>query len=152
MSKLEVRPITFKAAKAWISTTHRHLKQPLTGWLFGIEVLEDGLRVGVACAGRPKARMLQDGTTCEITRVAIQPGVQNGCSFAYGSLRKAAAALGYKRIYTYTRLDEGGVSLRASGWTCEGEAGGGEWHRPSRSRETTEDPVKKVRWVWCPKA
>jgi hypothetical protein len=92
--------------------------------------------------------MLQDGMTCEITRVAVLEGQRNACSFAYGALRRAAIALGYQRIYTYTRFDEHGASLRASGWTCEGSAGGGEWTRPSRKREATEDPVPKQRWVY----
>lgn len=145
---LSVRPISFNAAREWISSTHRHLREPLTGWLFGVEVLSGQTRVGVACVGRPSARMLQDGVTCEITRVAVIDGARNACSFAYGALRRAALALGYQRIYTYTRYDEHGASLRASGWTHEGAAGGGEWTRPSRHRDVTEDPVPKQRWVY----
>ena len=145
---LTVRPIAFSAAREWISSTHRHLREPLTGWLFGVEILMDESRVGVACVGRPKARMLQDGVTCEVTRVAVVEGSRNACSFAYGALRKAAIALGYQRVFTYTRHDEQGASLRASGWICDGAAGGGEWTRPSRAREATEDPVPKVRWVY----
>jgi hypothetical protein len=145
---LTVRPISFNAAREWIARTHRHLREPVTGWLFGVEILMSDKRVGVACVGRPKARMLQDGLTCEVTRVAVVEGARNACSFAYGALRKAAIALGYQRVLTYTRHDEHGVSLRASGWTCDGEAGGGEWTRPSRTREATEDPVIKRRWVY----
>ena len=145
---MTVRPISLNAAREWISECHRHLRRPVTGWLFGVEILDDtGKRVGVACCARPAARMLQDGVTCEITRVATD-GTPNACSFAYGALRRAAAALGYTRIVTYTRADEPGISPRAAGFVCEGPAGGGESSRPSRPRRESEDPSPKVRWVW----
>ena len=145
-----VRPISLNAARAWIAATHRHLRRPITGWLFGVEVLDDaGTRIGVACAGRPTARHLQDGTTCEITRVAVVEGHANACSFAYGALRRAARALGYTRVVTYTLADqESGASLRAAGFTDDGIAGGGEASRPSRPRHPVEQPGPKRRWVW----
>lgn len=109
---MRVRPITRNAATPWIAANHRHLKRAVTGWLFGIEILDDdGNRVGVAIAGRPAARELQDGVTIEITRVATN-GHRNACSLAYGSLRRAALALGYQRIITYTRADELGTRLQ----------------------------------------
>ena len=145
-----VRPISLNAAREWIAATHRHLRRPITGWLFGVEVLNDaGIRIGVACAGRPTARHLQDGTTCEITRVAVLEGHANACSFAYGALRRAARALGYTRIVTYTLDgDEPGSSLRAAGFRDDGPAGGGEASRPSRPRQEVEQPGRKRRWVW----
>ena len=87
------RPISLNAARAWIAQVHRHLRRPIAGWLFGCEILRDGVRVGVAAAGRPP-RMLQDGATVEIVRVAVLEGHRNACSFAYGRLRAAAVALG----------------------------------------------------------
>ena len=145
---MKVRPISLNAARPWIAAVHRHLRRPTTGWLFGVEILDGGERIGVAMAGRPAARMLQDGVTCEITRVAILEGHKNACSYAYGALRRAAAALGYQRVVTYTRADETGVSLRAAGFRRDGSAGGGEADRPSRRRKPVEDPSPKVRWMW----
>lgn len=145
---LSVRPISLNAAREWIAATHRHLRRPVTGWLFGVEVLRNGERIGVACAGRPASRMLQDGVTCEITRVAILEGESNACSFAYGALRRAAAALGYTRVVTYTMAEEPGTSLRAAGFVDEGEAGGGEADRPSRRRKAVEQSGPKRRWIW----
>ncbi len=113
------------AARGWIAEVHRHLRKPITGWLFGVEILRDGERIGVACAGRPKARALQDGETCEITRVAVLPGQFNACSFAYGALRKAAAALGYTRVVTYTLASEPGSSVQAAGFVRDGGVKGG---------------------------
>lgn len=142
---LSVRPVSFNAAKAWIAQRHRH--QPaITGWLFGVEILAGGERVGVAAAGRP-ARMLQDGVTCEIVRVATN-GAPNACSFAYGALRRAAAALGYVRVITYTRPDESGASVRAAGFVFAGVSEGGEWSRAGRQRRPAVDPGPKLRWVW----
>ena len=145
---LTVRPISLNAARSWIAERHRHLRRPVTGWLFGVEVLRGGERVGVACAGRPAARMLQDGTTCEITRVAVLEGERNACSFAYGALRRAAAALGYRRVVTYTLEHEPGTSLRAAGFVDAGVAGGGEADRPSRRRGPVEQSGPKRRWEW----
>jgi hypothetical protein len=102
----------------------------------------------VACAGRPAARLLQDGVTCEITRVAVLPGEHNACSFAYGALRRAAKALGYQRVVTYTLEGELGTSLKAAGFADEGLAGGGEANRPSRRRKPVEQPGRKRRWAW----
>ena len=147
-SDLSVRPISLNAARAWIKEFHRHLKRPITGWLFGVEVIRSGRRIGVACAGRPTSRMLQDGVTCEITRVAVIEGEKNACSFAYGALRRAAVALGYRRVITYTLEGEPGTSLRASGFTDDGVAGGGEASRPSRRRGKVEQSGLKRRWVW----
>lgn len=142
-----VRPISFNAAKAFLAAHHRHLRRPVTGWLFGVSLVEDGEVIALACAGRPAARMLQDGLTLEITRVATL-GQPNACSRLYGALRRAGLALGYQRFVTYTRADEPGVSPRAAGFRCEGSAGGGEATRPSRPRKPSEDPSLKVRWVW----
>ncbi len=52
---------------------------------------------------------------------------KNVCSFLYGAAARAAAAMGYNRIITYTLDSENGASLRASGWICQGKAGGLRW-------------------------
>jgi hypothetical protein len=145
---LTVRPITRNAALPWIAQHHRHLKRAVTGWLFGIEILDGaGERVGIAIAARPASRMLQDGLTVEITRVCTN-GTPNACSLAYGALRRAAVALGYQRVVTYTRADELGTACKASGFIDDGLAGGGEADRPSRRRQPSEDSSPKRRWVW----
>ena len=144
---VRVEPVTFNAARAYLRRIHRHLGPP-RGWLFGVRILDDyGELVGVACAGRPKAKALQDGFTAEITRVATE-GFPNACSFAYGALRRAASALGYRRVYTYTRQDEPGSSVMAAGFVRDADTDGGGWSRPSRERGKPDDDTPKVRWVW----
>ncbi|NDE18569.1 hypothetical protein EBZ80_27060 [bacterium] len=137
-------PITFRKACEYIDLHHRHHGRP-QGWLFGVGVEAGGVLVGISCVGRPVARMLDDGRTCEITRLCTD-GTKNAPSMLYGASARAARALGYRRILTYTLASESGVSLRASGWIDEGEAGGGSWSRPSRRRIDSAPTETKRRW------
>ncbi len=70
--RYDVRPITRNAAVKWVSTVHRHLKRPVTGWLFGIQLIDrdTGCMVGVAMAGLPKSRvaMQSDPFLLEVNR------------------------------------------------------------------------------------
>ncbi|HMJ03091.1 MAG TPA: XF1762 family protein, partial [Conexibacter sp.] len=100
--------------------------------------------VGVAIVGRPLARLLQDGWTLEVLRLCTT-GDRNACSFLYGACWRAARALGYRRLVTYTRADEGGASLRASGFRVVGEVKSESWDRPSRPRDGG-DPQQRLRW------
>jgi hypothetical protein len=74
-----------------------------------------GELVGVGIAGRPTSKEYDDRTTLEITRVCSD-GTRNACSMLYGALARAAKALGYECVITYTREDEPGASLRAAGF------------------------------------
>lgn len=66
---LEVAPVTFRDACAFIRTHHRHHNPP-RGQKIAVAALSDGRVVGVGVAGRPVARNADDGRTLEITRVA----------------------------------------------------------------------------------
>ena len=144
---IEIRPISQKAARAWIKEHHRHLSPP-GGDVIRAACYVDGVLSGVAMAGHPVARALDDGVTLEITRVAVLLGAPNVCTALYGALRQAARALGWRRIVTYTLEHEGGASLRAAGWRRDGTVRGREWSCPSRPRRPSESPVDKVRWLW----
>ncbi len=101
---------------------------------------------GVAIVGRPCSTHLDDGLTLEVRRVATD-GCPNACSFLYGAAWKAARAIGYKRLVTYTLPDEGGASLHAVGWKEIKGCGGDPWKSKKRSRK--ENPlflIKKTRW------
>jgi hypothetical protein len=52
----------------------------------------------------------------------------------------------HRKLITYTLPEEGGASLRASGFTLVGEAGGGRWNRPGRPASDTHPLGKKLRW------
>jgi hypothetical protein len=141
---LVVVPMTLAEANAFIAAHHRHHK-PAVGHLFSVGAAESEDVVGVAVVGRPVSRMLDDGWTAEVTRLATD-GSRNACSFLYGACWRAAKAIGYKKIVTYTLPEEGGASIRAAGWTCIGEAGGGSWSRKTRPRVDTHPTQVKIRW------
>jgi hypothetical protein len=89
--------------------------------------------------------MLDDGWTLEVTRTCTT-GVKNANSMLYGACWRAAKAMGYTKLGTYTLPEEGGASLRAAGWRLIGEAGGGSWNRPNRPRVDKHPLQRKLRW------
>lgn len=101
--------------------------------------------MGVVMLGRPVARAFDDGWTAEVTRLCTD-GTPNACSLLYGAAARAAKAMGYRRIITYTMPEEGGASLRASGWRAVGETSGRSWTCPSRPREDHHPISPKTRW------
>jgi hypothetical protein len=141
---LTVVPITFAEARAFVEQHHRH-HQPPVSHLFSIGAAKEETIRAVAIVGRPVARRNQDGLTCELTRLASD-GTRNACSFLYGRAWRAAQALGYKRMVTYTLDNESGASLRASGWKFIGETPGRSWSVPSRPRVDTHPLQKRFRW------
>ncbi len=160
---LELVPISQREAFAFIELNHRHHTPP-RGAILHVAVADSekddsqlwqpkshdyadsvGAVVGVAIAGRPVARMLDDGWTLECTRCCTD-GTRNAPSMLYGALWRAARALGWRRMVTYTLPQESGESLRGAGFTLIGEAGGGSWNRPSRPRVDTHPTQAKLRW------
>lgn len=143
--RLHVVPIALDEARAFIAEHHRHHVPPV-GHKFSLAVAdESGAVRGVACIGRPVARGLDDGWTLEVTRVATD-GCPNACSALYSAAWRAARALGYRRLGTYTLATESGVSLRAAGWREVGRVSGRSWSCPSRPRVDKHPTQNKIRW------
>jgi hypothetical protein len=138
---------TREQVSAFVSKVHRH-HDPSPGDVFRLAVAdESGVVHGVASVGRPPGPRSDDKRTLEVTRVATD-GTPNACSILYGAARRIAWTLGYRRIITYTLPEEGGASLRASGWAEEGEAGqktGTGWN--SRPGRTEKNKGLKTRWA-----
>jgi hypothetical protein len=143
---MEITPITLKEANAFVAKLHRHHK-PVPGSKFSVAVSEGERVVGVAIVGRPVARHLDDGWTLEVNRCCTD-GTQNACSMLYGASWRAAKALGYRRLITYTLPEEGGASLRASNWKLLGLRGGGSWNRTSRPRIDTDEILQGQKLLW----
>lgn len=145
---LRLAPISLRAANAYIKAVHRH-HGPTRGHKFSISVVDaQGELRGVAIAGRPVARMLDDGNHLEVLRLATD-GTANACSMLYGAVARAGVAMGYpkRHILTYILESEPGASLRAAGWVVDLEAaGGGSWSKPSRPREDKHPIERKQRW------
>lgn len=146
--RLYASPLTLKEANAFVKEMHRHNK-PVIGAKFCVGVIDEtGTLRGVAIAGRPVSRVLDDGLTLEITRVATD-GCPNACSFLYGVCRRIGFLLGYHRIITYTLQAESGISLKAAGWHMMSyvpprESSG--WNnRDGRERQLV---VTLAKWRW----
>lgn len=143
---LELVPVTRDQALEFIRSLHRHAKRP-QGYRFAVGVRADGNLVGVATAGRPVARGLDDGLTIEVTRVCTD-GTPNACSMLYRACWRAAKAMGYRRAITYTLATEPGTSLHAAGFVrvAELRARPG-WDVPSRPRELNgSELIPRQRW------
>ena len=141
---LEIVPIKFREACEFVKRHHRHNKPP-AGHICSVAAADGENIVGVAIIGRPVARHLDNGLTAEVTRCCTD-GTKNACSMLYAAAWRAARALGYKRIGTYILDTEPGTSLRAAGWTCIGECGGGRWDCKSRPRVDMQPTQRKIRF------
>jgi hypothetical protein len=145
LAVLTIVPCTLREARAFVAQHHRH-HEPPQGGLFAVACAAADQVCGVAIVGRPVARMLgADDYTAEVTRLCTT-GAHNACSILYAACWRAARALGYRRLITYTLKSESGASLRAAGWRCIGEAGGGSWSRARRPRVDTHPTQEKLRW------
>lgn len=138
-----IKPISFREAKEFNKLYHRH-NPDVVGCKFCLSCWDDDQLVGVAICGRPVGRYLDDGITCEINRLCTD-GTYNACSVLYGACCRVAKAMGYHKIITYTLQSEPGTSLKASGFTCEGEAGGTHW-TGKRNKGQDIPAEMKTRW------
>lgn len=141
---LTIVPTTLAEANAFVAEHHRHHGR-VVGHLFSIAVSEAEKVCGVAIIGRPVARHLDDTFTVEVTRVATD-GTRNAASKLYGAAQRAAFALGYRKVITYTLASEPGTSLRAVGWKVVGEVKGRSWSCKSRPRVDKYPLQDKFRW------
>lgn len=146
MTALDLCPVTFAEACDFVAVHHRHHLPPI-GHKFSIGVACEGALCGVAMVGRPVARHLDDGTTLEVNRTATN-GTPNANSMLYGAAWRAAKALGYSRLVTYTQATESGGSLRAAGWQVVGERSArAGWNAPSRPRlDRDTGHVQRTLW------
>lgn len=152
---MRIVPITLADAKEFVRMHHRHNKPPV-GWKFGVGVEDEhGVLLGVATAGRPVSRVLSENRfVLEVNRTC-STGERNVNSMLYGAIRRAATALGYSILYTYTQEGETGASLRAAGFRVDRELSPRpNWAESSAVECTVQrdmfEPsgVPRVRWVW----
>jgi hypothetical protein len=149
---LTVRPIELREANAFVARHHRHHK-PVVNHRFSLACYDDGRVCGVAIVGRPVARAYDKLRVLEVARLCTD-GTRNVCSALYSAAARVGREMGYESIQTYTLASEIGASLRASGWTDEGEAGGGPWDHTDEppllwggpNRRTDQPTETKRRW------
>jgi hypothetical protein len=145
---LHLVPLTLAQANEHVGAWHRH-NRPVPGAKFCVgAATKEGVLVAVAIAGRPVARNFDDGFTIEVNRVATD-GTRNANSMLYGACARAAFALGFTRVITYTQADESGASLRAANWKVIAQRAPNKgWSVPSRPRDTSRYPVGVARQLW----
>jgi hypothetical protein len=134
MGELYLVPVSQRDAKAFCAMWHRHHAPP-RGMKFCVGAAAESVLRAIAIAGRPVSRWCDDGQTIEVTRVASD-GYRNSCSMLYGACARAAFALGYTQVITYTQEGESGASLRAAGYRVIAKRKPRPgWNMPSRPRE-----------------
>jgi hypothetical protein len=151
-----LQPISLREARAFVDRHHRHHCAP-QGGLFAIAVVDENRGkvvlgrmmpdlIGVAIVGRPVSRHLQDGFTAEVTRLCVLEGFPNACSMLYSAAKRAAQALGYRRVITYILASERGGSLRGAGWQPIRMTRAESWNRPARARVDLHPTEQKQLW------
>ena len=146
---LVLHPITIKEAVRFNTRFHRHRKNRPSKMLFAVAVARrgDDEPCGVAIVGPPVSKALEDGWTAEVVRCCTD-GERNACSKLYAAAWRAARALGYTCLLTYTDPSEGGASLRAAGFRILGKTRTHRtgWDRPGRPRVSAQPEQSKIRW------
>lgn len=141
-----MQPIDYASACEFIRRHHRHHLPP-QGWKFGIAAAVGDAVVGVVTVGRPVARRLDNGWTLEVTRCCTD-GTPHVASKLYATAWRAARALGYRRLITYTLQSEAGTSIKAAGWKALYETAHKKhgWDVPSRPRVVKAPTCPKTLW------
>lgn len=150
---MRLRPVTQLEARRFVAEHHRHSAAPQRV-IAAVGVESDGKLVGVGTLERPKAPKLCDGFTVEASRVCTI-GARNACSMIYGALARAAKALGYRRVVTYTLAYESGASVRGAGFVRAADVPRRSWaaehmrrgtYQPSMFFAKYGEPTERVRW------
>lgn len=133
---MKIVPITLHEANDFVAEYHRHNgRTAWNGGRFAIGAEHDGELIGVVIVGNPISATYMDGYTVEVTRTCVRPDApRNANSFLYGAACRAAKALGFRRIVTYTLTTESGASLRGAGWKVEAltKDGHNDWNSKSK--------------------
>jgi hypothetical protein len=148
--RLRLVPVTLAVANEHVAAWHRH-NGPVIQCVFRVGACDaDGVLRAVAIAERPKARGNADSDTIEVTRVASD-GTVNACSLLYGACARAAFALGYRKVITYTQGAEAGASLRAAGYrVIASRPPRPGWHTVSRPRDNARyHSAPRQLWERC---
>ena len=148
--KLLVEPVTFATMRAFVGKHHAHCAPPVC-WRYGAAIYNGRTLVGVVSVGNPVAPALMARGWVEVNRLCVRRDLArqlawNACSQLYGHAAREAAARGFRKIITYTRLDEVGTSLTASGWTQEAVVRGRSRSSARRPRSNVNSWIDKVRW------
>ena len=145
---LRIVPLELHQANDYVVRLHRHhgAVQHLNH-KFSLGCLDDsGSLVAAAIVGRPIAQWHDFRERIEVHRVCTD-GTRNACSILYGAAARAAKAMGYRYIGTYTRADEPGSSLKAAGYAVHHRTGINSWAASKvRIRHDQTELFPRVYW------
>ena len=150
---LRTFPMNLAEANRLVRAWHRHNGELRSGCFFAIGAedtaeaplsgeqrgLHGGRIVGAVIVGSVAARLLYQPWGAEVRRL-VTDGTPNACSFLYGAAWRAAQALGYEGLITFTLTSEPGKSLRASNWRLD------EWNVPVRTWRSRAPEYAALRW------
>lgn len=139
-----------REAFAQIDEHHLHHDAPIQ-WKWGLACYNGAVRVGVAIIERPKSRLYAAAhpEAVEVSRVCTwgDPRLrEHASSKLYGLACREAKKRGFKRVISYTLIDEAGTSLKAAGFKAVAKTKGGKWSRKARPRKDKAPTCKKIRW------
>lgn len=143
---LRAVPTTLADANDFVRQFHRHHK-PAVGHRFSIGCALGDKLVGVAIVSRPVARKTDQYRIAEVTRLCTD-GTKNACSFLYALAARLTKEMGFDRIQTFILDSEPATTLRAAGWTFDGntESATASWHTRDNRRDDQPTGTKQ-RWI-----
>lgn len=147
--KYELQPLSLKEAQDFVNRYHRHNVAPHRD-KFRIGLNNGEKVIGVCMVGRPIARHNDDGWTLEVLRTCVLDGYKDACSKLYATAWRAARAMGYRRLITYTLISEPGTSLKAAGYKVIGQTTKRPhgWDTPSRPRVMPDKYPTEQKTIW----
>lgn len=140
-------------ANYFVTKYHRHHTK-VAGHRFSLGAAINDHLVGVVIVSRPVSKGYDFRSTVEVTRLCTT-GEMNICSILYSAAARASELLGFEYIQTYTLPEEGGSSLRAAGFTYDGDVKATTRKKPwiSKGRENRQisEISFKDKWRWVKK-
>lgn len=124
---LELAPITLRAAREFCTIHHSYAKAPV-GALFAVATKHAEIIRAVAIVGRPISSVLDNGSTAEVIRLISDGATFNASSFTLRNATKAAFALGYCRVVSYTDKTLQAAAFKAAGFNIAREHRVKPWH------------------------
>ena len=146
-----VVPCTIGEARAFVERHHSHHHAPV-GALCAVGVADGGRLCCVAILSRPVNRSLDGiGNVAEVTRLASD-GTKHAASMCLAAITRAAIALDWRRVISYTILGETGASYLAAGWHVAALCKFKPWDNNVRRRQSVVIEADKIRWEFGPDA
>ena len=157
--KLTIRYVTRAMHRKAVAEWHSHHK-PAVGETLALGAFIGAALVAVVVMGSPPACKLDDGSTWEVTRLAVGPDAPRfTASRLLGAAGRVMDEAGITLQVSYTRVDEKGGCYKAAGWIPVAYVDGRPHDTGNRALrwlpglyEPSTDIINRVRWERGPRA